>query len=253
MKIGFHGKSRIVMGMKFGILFLSLCFLLADGASGQNRRPTSLLNNESGVVYLDQIMDKRVELDVVKQSPVFSDRNGKIRLGFLKADQKVKVEAITDKVYRVRGQGLSDGIVGWVAPSAFASSDPDFVKRFKEIYDRQILVRELIDANQIAIGMTLKEVEQSVGKPTKTSQRKTEKGNSGLWEYIEYKEIKHYTTRVDPVSGRAYRVLSQIEQIEKERTNIEYENDIVTAIEESEDRRRRRNLPTLVPPFLPGW
>ncbi len=221
--------------------------------NGQRKDRPSLLDSDPDVVYLDQFMEKPVMLHVAKQAPVFSDRNGNNRLGFLKADQKVRVEAITDKVYRVRGQGLTDGIAGWVAPWAFTSSDPDFVKHLKEIYDRQIQVQRLIADKQIAIGMTLGEVEQAVGKPTKTSVRKTEKGNSGKWEYIEYREIKHYATRVDPVSGQAYRVLTHVEQIERERTNVEYEDDVVTAIEESEDRRRRNRIITIIPPFPWVW
>jgi hypothetical protein len=239
--------------MKSAILFLLAGIFLSYPADGQRKDRPSLLDSDPDVVYLDHFMDKPVSLNVVKQAPVFSDRNGKNRLGFLKADQIVKVEAITDKVYRVRGDGLNDGIAGWVAPWAFTSADPDFVKHLKGIYDRQIQVRKLIEEKQIAIGMSLSEVEQAIGKPTKTSVRKTDKGNSGTWEFIEYREIKHYTTRVDPLSGQAYRVLSHIEQVERERTNVEYEDNVVTAIEEKEDRRRRGAIQTVTPPLIWAW
>jgi hypothetical protein len=239
--------------MKTGILILAMGVFLSLFANGQRKDRASLLDSDPDVVYLEQFMEKPVTLNVVKQAPVFSDRNGKNRLGYLKADQTVQVEAITDKVYRVRGQGLSDGIAGWVAPWAFTSKDPDFVKHLKEVYDRQIQVMKLIADKQIAIGMTLGEVEQAIGKPTKTSVRKTEKGNSGTWEFIEYREIKHYNTRVDPVTGQTYRILSHVEQIERERTNVEYEDDVVSAIEESEDRRRRSALKTVIPPLLWVW
>ena len=55
----------------------------------------------------------------------------------LKANQTVRLEAITDKIYRVRGQGTRDGISGWVAPWAFSSTDPDFVANLKNLYTRQ--------------------------------------------------------------------------------------------------------------------
>lgn len=239
--------------MNTGIWILVTGLFLCLAANGQRKDRPSLLDSDPDVVYLAQFMDKPIMLDVVKQAPVFSDHNGKNRLGSLKADQKVQVEAITEKAYRVRGEGLSDGIAGWVAPWAFTSADPDFVKHLKEIYERQIQVLKLIEDKQIAIGMTLGEVEQAIGKPTKTTVRRTEKGNSGSWEYIEYREIKHYTTRVDPVSRQAYRVLSHIEQIERERMNVEYEDDVVTAIEESEDRRRRNAIRTIIPPLIWVW
>jgi len=239
--------------MKPGALFL--CIFLALPAMGQGLRKDrpSLLESDPEVVFLAHWLDEPVKLQVVKEAPVFSDHKGSHRLGTLKADQTVNLEAITGRVYRVRGQGTHDGIAGWVAPWAFTAEEPDFVKRLKEFHDRQIQVQALINAGEVAVGMTSKEVEASLGKPVKTSVRKTEKGNSGVWEYIDFREIKHYITRVDPYTGRSYRQLSHIEQIERERTNVEFENDIVTAIEESEDRRRRGSTRILVPPLVIGW
>jgi hypothetical protein len=64
-----------------------------------------------------------------------------------------------------------------VAPWAFSSKDPQFVFHLKELYERQIQVQETDRQDkQIAVGMTLDEVSLSRGKPTKTSLRKTEKG-----------------------------------------------------------------------------
>jgi hypothetical protein len=243
-----------VPSMKTGMLaaVTTACLLLNAGAQIKRTERKSLLQNDPDVVYLQQHIDKTIELKVIKDAPIFSDRLGKVRLGTLVAGQKVPLEAITDKVYRVRGRGTRDGVAGWVAPWAFTSSDPDFVTRLLEFYKRQIAVQKLIDARQVAVGMTLKEVEKSLGSPTKTSVRRTEKGQSGKWEFVEYDEVKHYITRIDPVTGQAFRQLSHVTQVEKGRTNVEFVDDVVTAVEESEDRQGG-NVRIVVPPLIFGW
>ena len=212
----------------------------------------SLLDADPSVVYMDQALKKPVELKVVKEAPVFSDKEGKQRLGTLKADQTVRLEAITDKIYRVRGQGTRDGISGWVAPWAFSSTDPQFVANLKQLYDRQIQVQTLIANKQLAAGMTLDEVTLAIGKPTKTSLRKTATGQSGRWEFIDYEEIKNYVTEVDRATGQTYRRLVSVTQQEKGKTSVEFENDTVTAVEESEDRRGG-TVRIIVPPVIFHW
>ena len=64
--------------------------------------------------------------------------------------------------------------------------------------------------------------------------------------------MKHYITRVDPATGAAYRQLATITREEKGRTNVEFENNIVTAVEESEDRQGG-NVRIIVPPVIFGW
>jgi hypothetical protein len=240
--------------MKPEILLAFAAACLLSTLSAQTKRPErkSLLQNDPEVVYLSHFLDKQIELKVIKDAPIFSDREGKIRLGTLVAGQTVPLEAITDKIYRVRGRGTRDGVAGWVAPWAFSSKDPEFVEQLKEYYKRQLQVQKLIDAKQIAVGMTLQEVEMALGKPGKTSLRRTEKGQSGRWEYVDYEEVKHYITRIDPVTGQAFRQFSHVTQIEKGRTNVDFEDDVVTAIEESEDRQGG-NVRIVVPPLIFGW
>jgi hypothetical protein len=238
--------------MKLAIPFLALALVLPTSAEIKRQDRKSLLDSEPGVIYLERILGKPLELQVVKEAPVFSDTEGKHRLGTLAANQTVKLEAVTDKIYRVRGQGTHSGIAGWVAPWAFSSKDPQFVARLKEFYDRQIEVQAFIDAKQVAVGMTLDEVSQARGKPTKTSIRKAEKGETGRWEYIDYEQVKHYITRVDPSTGQVYRQLSHIEQVEKGRTSVEFGDGIVTAVEESEDHQGG-SVRIVVPPLVFGW
>lgn len=237
--------------MNLGILLVFACLVLPLSAEKRGERK-SLLDSDPNVVYLDRTLKKPIDLKVIKEAPVFSDTEGKLRLGTLKANQSVRLEAITDKIYRVRGQGTRDGIAGWVAPWAFSSADPEFVAHLKQLYERQIQVQALIEAKKIALGMTLDEVAMAIGKPTKTSLRKTPKGESGRWEFVDYEEVKHYITRIDPVTKETYRQFSHITREEKSRTDVEFENNIVTAIEESENKKGGP-VRIIVPPLIFGW
>ncbi len=252
MMVYFLRKPDIFSRMKLSILVLSCCLALPLAAAPKRGERKSLLEAEPGVVYLAHFVKNPVELKVIKEAPVFSDKEGRQRLGTLKSDQNVKLEAVTDKIYRVRGQGTVDGIAGWVAPWAFSSKDPQFVLHLKEFYARQIQVQALIDAKTAAVGMTMDEVTLALGKPTKTSVRKTEKGQSGLWEFVETKEVKHYITRTDPATGQVYQQLSHITQEEKSRTNVEFVDNIVSAVEQSENHRRG-DVRIIVPPVFFGW
>ena len=250
MMVPFFRNPAIFHRMKLGMpLLISVVLILP--LSAQVAR-TSLLDSDPEVVYLDRTLEKPIDLKVIKEAPVYSDKEGKHRLGFLKADQTVRLEAITDKVYRIRSKSLRDGIAGWVAPWAFSSNDPEFVAHFKELYERQIQVQALIAAKQLAVGMTLDEVAQSRGKATQTSVRKTGKGQTGRWEYIDYEEVKNYITRVNPANGAVYRQLASVTREEKGRTSVEFENGIVTAVEESENRQGG-NVRIVVPPVVFGW
>ena len=239
--------------MKLGIPLLTAIVLslplFAQTARVERR---SLLDSDPDVVYLERTMYGPIDLKVIKEAPVYSDKKGARRLGSLKVGQSVRLEAITDKIYRIRRESTRDGIAGWVAPWAFSSTDPEFVTHLKELYERQIQVEALIAANQVAVGMTLDEVALSRGKPTKTSVRKTEKGESGRWEYIDYEEVKNYATRVNPATGAVYRQLISVTQVEKGRTSVEFVDNVITAIEESENQQVG-NVRIIVPPVVYGW
>lgn len=238
-----------VMRPAMAILFTCLLAIPLDAQVKRTPRK-SLLDSEPGVVYLEQASVKPLELKVIREAPVFSDKEGKHQLGTLAANQIARIEAITDKVYRVRGMGTRGGIAGWVAPWAFSPNDPEFAAKLKQFYDRQIQVQQLIAANQIACGMTMEEISRVLGKPTKTSSRKTETGETALWEYVRYEEVKHYITRVDPTTGTPYRQLSHITQEEKSRINVDFENQIATAIEESKDHSKKSPR-IILPPWIP--
>jgi hypothetical protein len=228
---------------------LVLLYLLL-GIPVEARR--SLLDSDPDVVYLAEHLDQPLQLRIVKPAPIFSDKEGRRRMGTVVPDQKVEIEAITERAYRVTAQTGANPVKGWVGPWAFEAEPPDFAEQLRRFYKRQLKVMELIRQERAAIGMTLDEVGQALGEPTKTTVRKTRDGRSGSWEFIQYDEIRHYRFIQDPISGRVLRQLSHITQEEVGKTIIEFENDLVTAIEESENRGQAA-VRTIIPPLVFGW
>ncbi len=240
--------------MKLEIFALLAVCLVVPVQAQQIKRPErkSLLDSDPSVVYLDQTLPEPIMLTVAKEAPVYSDKKGSQRIGTLKANQSVRLEAITEKTYRVRGEGTRGGISGWVAPWAFSSTDPEFVAHLKQLYARQMQVQGLIADKKIAVGMTLDEVGLSRGKPTKTSLRKTAAGQSGSWQYIDYEDVNNYVNDIDPRTGIIYRRLVSVTRVEKGKTSVEFADNVVTAIEESENRQGG-NARIIVPPLVFRW
>ncbi|MFD0892688.1 hypothetical protein KBB96_14790 [Luteolibacter ambystomatis] len=240
------------------------CLLVAAPAFAQSGRFSGIKRNERdrqsklemepGVVYFNDPAKRPVELTIIKEAPVFSDKEGNHRVGFIRADQTVKLEAMTERAYYVRGKGTRDDLVGWVPPWAFSSKDPNFVENLKKLYSRQIVVQRLVANHQVAVGMTVSEVAASLGKPTRTDVRKTGKGESGRWEYIDYEDQKNYALVRDPYTGNLFRQLVSVTRIEKGKTSVEFDNGFVSAIEESENNRRGAgDVRLIVPPVVFGW
>ena len=58
--------------------------------------------------------------------------------------------------------------------------------------------------------------------------------------------------RIDPVSGQVFRQLSHVTREEKGKTTVEFENGVVTAVRETEDRGPG-SVRIIVPPLLFRW
>jgi len=231
---------------------LLLSMFLPASAQLKRVERKSLIDRDPDVVHLADHVKKPIELKVIKEATVFSDKNGKSRLGVLKADQVVVLEAMTERAYKVRGEGTRDGISGWVGPHAFASKDPDFVENLKKLHQRQLMVAELIENKELAIGMTPDEVSKSRGAPTKTQIKRTERGESGRWEYVDYEKVTHYNYVRDPYSGQVFRQVSHVTQEERGKTVVEFQNGTVSALEESE-QKHPTPVKIIVPPLVFVW
>lgn len=232
-------------------LFLSLLIVAPAGAD--TRKKSSLLNDDPDVVYVEEFTDKKVELLVVKPGTVYATKKGGRKLGVLKVNTKLTLLGITEKAYKIRGTATHGGVSGWVSPNALGSKDKDFVANFKKVYDRQKIVRAMIANHEVAIGMSIEEVSASLGRPTKTKVRQTAKGKTGKWEFIQYEEQDHYTWVRDPLTGSVFRQYSHTTREELGKLVVEFENEIVTALEESENNGGGGDVKIVVPPLVIAW
>lgn len=205
------------------------------------------------VVEVEEFAPEGISLKVEKPGIVFATNKGGRKRGTLKTGTKVELVSMTERAYFVRGT-RSDGVgvSGWVTPAAFSAKDPKFVDKLKQVYTRQLLVRELIENGEVALGMTPDEVSQIHPKPTKTKIRRNAKGQTQVWEMIEYEEINHYAMVRDPVTGAFFRQLTHTTTEEKSKIVVEFENGYVTAIETNENNGPRK--PTIVAsPIIFAW
>ena len=70
---------------------------------------------------------------------------------------------MTEKQYLIRGMALHGQVKGWIFPSALQGLDKKFSDKLRTLYERKKIVDELIQNEQIALGMNTDEVIASMG------------------------------------------------------------------------------------------
>ena len=206
--------------------------------------PGYKLAKEKGVIYLQDILeeDEKITLKVTKPTQVFGTKDATNLLGTLTAGQQAQLDGFTPFAVRVRGKTSSGIVVGWSNPRDFESPGPDFFDTLRKIAERREQVLKLIAAKQAAIGMTSDEVAEALGKPTKREFRQNADGRTDVWEYIEYEIIPRYNLVRDPYSGAPIRQFSHNEKIEKNKTTVEFKDDVVVSLGGKKDLSRKRDL-----------
>ena len=210
---------------------------------------------ERGAIYVRDFLeeDEKVKLKVLRATPVFSTKDATGVLGTLDGNQEADLEGISTFSLRVRGKGTNGHIVGWVNPRDLEAADPELLPTLRKMAERREQVLKLIEAKQVALGMTASEVAEAWGQPTKQESRLTAEGRMELMEYIEYELIPRYEYVRDPVTGATYRRFTYNEKIEKGKNTVELKDGVVTAISEKKDNSRRRELLTVPAPLVWSW
>ena len=208
---------------------------------------------ETDVVYTEEFAPEGIKLKVEKPGWVFESKKGGRKYGALKVGTTVDLIHFTEKAYYVRGKrSNNEGVSGWVTPAAFSSKEPEFIKKLKAVHTRQLTVRQLIEDKEIALGMTPEEVSKVLGEPTKTTLRRTAKGQSQVWEFVEVEVHKHYATVRDPYTGAYFRQYTHSTTEEKSKKVIEFDNGYVSATEFSEQTKKVRPK-IITAPIIFSW
>ncbi len=204
------------------------------------------LVKEDGAVYLEEILDRDIEVKITKAAPAYTNLTGQRWIGTLIPDQKAVLLAVSDKAYRVRARAQQGQIAGWISKAAVSGLEADFDENAKKYYKRHQLVTELISRNQVALGMTVAEVCESIGEANKRSSKVDKEGRKDTLEFITYDRIPQSTVARDQF-GQLYQTTTYV-QVETGRVTIEFTNDMVSSIEESEGTNLARGGVQIVPP-----
>lgn len=217
------------VGFVVGILLASIATVSADEERQNGRR--SLIDSDPNVIYVADILPEtdKVELMVSEPARVYATRTGGRELGVLTGG-KVTLIGFDDRACKIQGQGKT----GWVRPAKLKAGKGNIQELLQTVYNREMEVKRLIEAGEIALGMSRDEVCRVLGQPTKQTLRRTKEGVGGTMEFTEYEEVKHYEPIVDTYTGTVFRRFTHSTQEERSKVVVEFEEGVATAIEESE-------------------
>jgi hypothetical protein len=216
------------------LLLPCLALLLSAAATGSAqlaKRPTSRLAVEPGTIHVEDILPKPVFLKVVQDSPVYIASQMDRAIGTMAPGTVVRLVALSDNAFRVRGRARHGDVSGWLPAAAVATPDPSLVPNLKKLHERQMKVEELIAAHQIALGMTGEEVAASMGRPTRKSSKLNASGKEEKLEYVIYERVPQYTTGVDAF-GRTFQTVTYI-KVETGSLAVNLKDNVVDSIEET--------------------
>jgi len=195
-------------------------------------REKSNLSREPGAIYLEDFLKKKVKMRVMKEVPIYATAERTRSVGTLLAPRYVDVLAMNDKGYRIRAMATHGQVAGWVLSTELASEDKDFPAKLRKMYERQKIVQELIDNAQVALGMTIDEVQASLGKPDRKSSRLDKDGRHDVYDYVTYEKVPQYRY-VRDAYGRVIRQTYYI-KVETGKVSISFKDENVESIEEKE-------------------
>ena len=232
------------------LLVVASLLFLTDPVAGQ-LRPRSNLSREPGAIYLEDFLDDRVRMGVPKAISIYATAERKRSVGQLKQRSMVEILAMKDDLYRVRGKARHGQVSGWVLAEQLISKNKDLAANLRKMYERQLVVQDLIDKNQVALGMTLDEVQASMGKPSRKSSKLTKEGRADTYEYVTYDEVPQHRYVRDGF-GNLIRQTIYI-RVETGKVAISFRDEVVESIEETEGEPRAGAPVRVVPIPIEIW
>ncbi len=243
------------------IRLLLVCLLVPAAVSAQLRRPgvvlidredrtKSNLVKEPGAIYLEEMVERELLVGVAVEAPIYSTLRGDRWMGNLLPEKNAVLLAVSEKAYRVRGLAKQGQVAGWVSKAAIKGIPEDFEAKLRQYHERYLIVSELIENHQVALGMTLSEVTASIGPPDKRSSTVNAEGRTDSLEYISYERVPQTIFTYDSL-GQSVPTTHYVE-VESGRVQIGFLNDAVNSISESEGLNfaNSRSAVTVPPPII---
>lgn len=200
----------------------------------------SNLTRERDALYLEDVLKKPIRLKVKSDAVVYNNLVAERRLGVIPSGTVVNVIAVNERALRVRGKAEHADVSGWVGKAFLEALDPRVTENLTKMLERQKLVEELIQKKIVALGMTSAEVERVLGPPSKRTSRVDKGGQYEVYDYIAYKLVPQQVAQRDQTGQIFYTLVST--KVEIGRRSVTFENHIVSAIEESEQKGGRSSV-----------
>lgn len=234
-------NAYLTLALSSLLLLMTATHLIAATAK-------SRLNSDPNVLYFEQLKIKPITLTAKQATFGYATKKGGRKLGTYQAGTQLTLIAMTHNAYKVVGMARNGKVRGWIAPAHVEAKDPAFAVNIKKFYERQMKINELIANHDVAIGMTIDEVQRSLGEPTTKETRISEHGRSGKWEFIQAKEQKHYNYFRDPYNGMIYKRFSHTTVEEKSRLTVEFKDEVVSSIVAKENGQAPK-IKIIAPPI----
>ncbi|MBE2203590.1 MAG: hypothetical protein IAE94_04575 [Chthoniobacterales bacterium] len=247
------------------IPLIPILLILAFASLG-NAAP---LIREPGAIYLSDFGLKPLKLKLTAPAPAHFDTAQARFAGTLRFPQIVQIEGLSaNGLLRIRGNAQQGGIAAWLSPEFVEPLPEHFVENLQKSEQRRQEVEGLISRNEVAIGMTPDEVQRSLGRPQKRTNRADPTGSQQTWEYIKY-ELVPQTTLV-PVNNQTIisfqnstnspqGTLIQNNQglapstiyvkVPVGTLTITFKNNIVETLDQSEGTTRSGQVSVVIPPL----
>lgn len=208
---------------------------------------------ETGAIYLSDFAAKPMKLKVLEPAPAYFDLTTRRYAGTLRAAQIVEVQAISDKLYRVRGNAQQGQILGWVDPKFLQPIPKDVLAALMKSEERRKTVEALIAKNEVALGMTTDEVQLSLGKPQKkTSRASKDKALEQIFEYVKYNLVPQTTNVIGP--GGIMNIATTYIKTPVGTLTVTFKDGIAESLDQSEGSVASGGETTIVaPPILVYW
>ncbi|MEM1158142.1 MAG: hypothetical protein AAF649_06005 [Verrucomicrobiota bacterium] len=180
-------------------------------------------------VYLDKIPGlKPIELEVVKVTAVYANRNRNGYFANFTTGEKVQLLAYHEKTSFVKN--LKSNKTGWVPVEHLSQINESLLNSVLSQAAEQKKYQAAIEEKKVLAGMTLDQVRESLGNPDEAAFRTDATGRTDVWSYFEYKSVYREQTYTDRNTGQLV-VRRFKEKVPEAETTIEFLNGRVTAIE----------------------
>lgn len=236
--------------MKAIRLILCSLFVLqaaqAQFVPSSSRNKSALQSLEPGTFSVEGMTPKPIVLKVQIEAPMYPTSKFQGALGSFAPGTLVTLLSMSDTAYRVRGRARHGDVAGWIRQADVLSADPNLAANLKKLYERTKQVEELIQKNQVALGMTTQEVQASLGKPSRTSAKINAAGKEEKLEFSIYERVPQTTTGVDSF-GQLVQTVIYV-KVEVGTLSVSIKDGVVSEIEETKGNPLGGGGVKIVPP-----